>query len=369
MNRRKWLASTAILGASNLLFRDATPYASIMDHWNTEPSKKIYLGANENPYGPSEKAKEAMKHFIEEGHRYPVALGKALREKISEKYGLKEDYVVIGAGSSEILSLLANWCLFEKLPVIAGDISFPILPAFVKKYGGEVISVPMTSKKGYDLEALFDESRKKRGLIYLVNPNNPTGTKLTKSEIVAFSHRVTDRCYLAIDEAYIEYLGEEESCMDLIAENPKGIIIKTFSKMYGLAGMRIGYGVAHPTLAALIRKQQAWPSMNISVLGLAAASASMEDTAFVQKCKKANEKVKVFTQKELRKLDLLSIDSFANFIYYRCNPTSIDIPQHFEKHNIMVGVGEVNNEQWMRLTLGTMEEMETFISVAKSIWT
>ncbi len=367
MNRRNWLSSAAILGASSFIPHSVLAQPQI-DENTIEEQSAIYLRANENPYGPSRKALVAMQEQLAKGNRYPGHLRRDFVKGIAQKYDVTSDHVVLGAGSTEILQLIANWCLYQKLPVISGAITFTVLPKFVQKFGGEAYLAEMTSGKGFDLDAIGDMARKNPGLIYLVNPNNPTGTKLDKSDIEAFCSLHSKDSYIVIDEAYIEYLDEKESCVNLIANNPKIIIVRTFSKIYGLAGMRVGYCLAHPDTAELIRMHQSWAGVNLNNVGLAAAMASLEDVEFAERTKASNEQVRAYVQEELRKMGLLTIDSCTNFVFYRCGRTDIDISRHFTSNNVWVRTMKVETEEWMRVSIGTQKEMERFIEIAKQLW-
>ncbi len=327
------------------------------------------LGANENPYGPSEKARIAISNDMGASNRYPSKLRAEFQHKIARKFRTNPLSVVLGAGSSELLQLLACWCVRENHVVTTAELTFDILPDYIKRFGGEVLKTPMTDKKGLDLTKIELVAKRNPGVVYLVNPNNPTGSKLPYNDLKEFCKRVSEHSYVIIDEAYIEYVGGDESMAPLIRINPKVIVVRTFSKIYGLAGLRVGYLLATPETAAMLRSYQIWKGAALNNLGIVAASESLDAIDFVERSRLKNQEVRKYTLNELRKIGKHCITPHANFIWFRCDPVVLNIAAVYAKNDIKVGTTTVDGETWMRVTMGTRETMQHFVRIAKAIWT
>ena len=368
MNRREWLSSTAVLGASSLVYPIETfqPFQVSVDR---KRNSKVNLGANENPYGPSENARKVIQENIIGGNRYPNELRKQLIDELALKFGVSNQSVLLGAGSSDLLQVLACWCIREKLHLTTSELTFDLLPTYVKRFGGQMVKTKLTTNMGLDLKSIETSSIKNPGLVYLVNPNNPTGSKLDYGDLLAFCKRVSKHSYIIVDEAYIEYVPNNESVISLINDNPKIIVVRTFSKIYGLAGLRVGYALANPKIASTLRSYQVWSGASLNNLGIAAAIASLSDINFVQESRLKNLESRRYTLEELRKLNRFCVEPYGNFIWFKCDPFEVDINRMYAENNIEVRAGKINGETWMRVTIGRKETMQRFIKVAKSIWT
>ncbi len=368
MDRRNWISSTALLG-STLLFQPAKALShSITDLDQDQDS--IKLSSNENPFGPSKKAMEAIEEYIVQGNRYPNELRQQLINQLALRFGVDNQSILLGAGSSDLLQLLSFWCIHEKKTVITSKVTFDVLPKCVERFGGEVIATDLTNDKGFDLDAIEESSNKKTGVVYLVNPNNPTGSKLSYNDLLAFCDRVSRHSYIIVDEAYIEYIADNESVIQLVESNSRIIVLRTFSKIYGLAGMRVGYLIAAAGFIQTLRKYQVWSGSNLNTLGLAAAKASLEDDTFLATVRNLNSESRDFTLGELRGLGLYCAEPYGNFIWFNCGEIGVlPLRNTYAQNNLIVGASEVAGSTWMRVTIGKKETMQRFIEVAKSIWT
>ena len=366
MNRRKWISNSLLFGASAI----SNPYDVFAHTASTaeKPGSPIKLSSNENPYGPSKKALLAIEENLLKGNRYPNEARVQLTDTIATKFNLSRKSVLLGAGSSDILQLLACWCIREKHTVTTSKLTFDILPKYIKRFGGHLYQTELTPEKGLDLNAIEAISNKNPGVVYLVNPNNPTGSKVAYNDLLDFCERISQHSYVVVDEAYIEYVVNDESVAHLIQNNPKIIVVRTFSKIYGLAGLRIGYALAHAETADTLRNYQVWAGSNLNNLGIAAATASLADTTFVTESRSKNLENRAHTLNALRKLGRFCVEPHANFIWFRCNPFEGNLGKIYARNNIIVGAGEVDGGTWMRVTIGKKETMQRFVEVAKSIW-
>lgn len=330
----------------------------------------VKLSANENPYGPSKLAQEAIRKHIVNGNRYPNELRNQLTEQLAECESLDKSNILLGAGSSDLLQLLACWCVHENKSLHTSKLTFDILPGFVKRFSGHVLEAEQTEDKGFDLVKIEANANENPGLVYLVNPNNPTGSKLNYNELLAFCKRVSRHSFVIVDEAYIEYVDGNESVSHLIRSNDRIIVVRTFSKIHGLAGLRVGYLLGHSEVVQLLKKYQVWSGANLNVLGMAAAQASLTDSEFLNEARKKNEENRSYTHTALKRLGRYCVEPNANFIWFDCgNRDGTQLSHVFAQNNIIVGAGTVDGSTWMRVTIGKEETMQRFIKVAKSIWT
>jgi histidinol-phosphate aminotransferase len=363
-NRRQWLAQSG-LALAGLGLSGKQSWAREFDnnHDSTYrlPGNIIKLSSNENPHGPSPKARIAMAEAVTLSNRYPWDTTNALREKIATLNQLKKENVLIGAGSSEILGLVAQLAALEKGNAVAADPTFRIWWTAAERNGLEILKVPLNADKKHDLQAMLSRINKQTRLLYLCNPNNPTGTVVYSNLLKSFIEEVGSKCLVLLDEAYIEYCNEPSLC-SLVSSNKKLIVAKTFSKIYGMAGARIGYALAHPELIQQLNKLQPWENAGASAVSLAGAIASLDDNDFLMKSKKLNNEAKKFTVAELSKLELPSIPSHTNFLYFSLKNYNGDYLQRMAANNIIAGRLVESVDQWYRITIGTMEEMKHFIS-------
>jgi len=326
----------------------------------------IRLSSNENPYGPSPMARKAMADAIASSNRYPWDVTTNLRETIASQYGLTKEHVLMGAGSSEILGLVTQLAALQKGNAITADPTFSIWIPAARKMGLEIISVPLTADKKHDLKSMLSKLNASTRLFYICNPNNPTGTILPAQQIKDAAEEASKQSLVLIDEAYIEY-GNEPTQTALVHSNKNIIIAKTFSKIFGLAGARIGYALAHPDTVKELSSLQPWSNAGASAVSLAAAIASLEDKKFLQDSKKWNQEAADFTAKELKGAGLYVIPTSTNFIYYSIGSYKGPWQDDLRAKNILTGRIVEPTGQWTRTTIGTMDEMKQFIKAVNTI--
>lgn len=330
------------------------------------PGTPIRLTSNENPYGPSMLARQAMADAVASSNRYPWDVTGKLLEQIGSHYHLSSDHVLIGAGSSEILGLTAQLAALSKGNAVTASPTFPIWIPAAERLGLQVIKLPLTRDKKHDLPAMLSKVNNETRLVYLCNPNNPTGTTLPSNDIKNFIEEVSRKSLVLLDEAYIEYC-DQPTLAPMVAANKNLIIAKTFSKIYGLAGARIGYALAHPETIGKLGGLQPWENAGASAVSLAAAMASLQDKNFVASAKENNRKVSAYTMNELKALGFECIPSDTNFLYYSLGKYNGNWQEQMRANNILIGRITEEDGKWTRTTIGTMEEMQAFISAAKQI--
>lgn len=365
LHRRDWLKQSSIAFAGLSLMAPISSLAAEKINFGFADGP-IKLTSNENPYGPSPLARKAMADAILSSNRYPWDVTTLLREKIGGMYGFDKEYVVMGAGSSEILGLVAQLASLQRGNAISADPTFSIWAVAAERLGLQINRVPLTAEKKHDLRSMLSRLNNETRLFYICNPNNPTGTILPTTEIREAAIEASKQCYVLLDEAYLEYT-KEPSLANLVKENKNIIVAKTFSKIYGLAGARIGYAIAHPDTIKRMTSLQPWSNAGTSAVSLAAALASLDDKTFLANSKKWNREAGDFTQKELRSIGFTVIPSNTNFIYYSIGNFNGNWPELLKAKNILTGRIVEQSGQWTRTTIGTMDEMKQFIQAAKTI--
>jgi len=326
----------------------------------------VRLSANENPYGPSARAHEAMKNAHDVCNRYPDEANDVLIDKIAKINNINREQIVLGDGSSEILKLCAETFTGPTQgKLIAADPTFESILEYSQAGGAEVVKVPLTSSHAHDLEKMGATAQK--GLIYICNPNNPTASITPKNDVRDFIAKTSPETMILVDEAYFHYADspDYESVIPLVKDHPNLMVARTFSKIYGMAGLRCGYCVAQPETIKRMHGFQMFDSVN--VMALAAASASLDDETQVTNGRKMNSEAKGYTLSELEKLGYKSIPSQANFIMFDCKKPVVPIIQAMKDKKVAVGRLFPAYPNHMRLTIGKQSEMESFVSAFKQV--
>jgi histidinol-phosphate aminotransferase len=366
-NRRNWLKQTGFALAGFTLLSDSLYASPGYDFKRNPPGGPIRLSSNENPYGPSPMARKAMAAAIAGSNRYPWSNTNLLLDKIAAPYGLKNENVLLGAGSSEILGLVAHYASLQKGNAVSADPTFRSWWNAAEKCGLQIIKVPLTTDKKHDLPAMLKSMNDTTRMVYVCNPNNPTGTVAASAELSNFITAVSKKALVMLDEAYIEYC-DEPSMAAMVTTNKNLVVVKTFSKIYGLAGARIGYALGHADTIDQLASLQPWANAGASAVSLAAASASLDDKDFISSAKTKNAAAKNLTCQVFKALNITYIASHTNFLYYSSKGFNGDINDELKKNNIEGTRIIEETGRWTRITVGTMDEMKIFTDVLKQIW-
>jgi len=366
-SRRQWLqqSSFALLGLG-ISFRSMGNEEGIERITGIE-NGLINLGSNENPYGISAKAKQAIIDMMGETNRYPfnVASLQSAKKTLGDYYKVSEDQVLITAGSGEGLAMLARH--FNKGNIVTADITFGVLPNTAKKIGTKVIEIPLTKEKVHDLPAMMKAINSETQLVYICNPANPTATIVKADELKRFCEEASKKTVVLIDEAYNEFLdnSNSQSMIGLIEKNPNILVIKTFSKIHAMAGLRIGFVIGHPTLIKKLQPDYFQSSqLAVSVLSLNAAMTSLNDEEHKLMSKQKNEAARKYTMDEMKKMGIQFIPSYTNFIFYPVkNYAGEYSADMYNKHKIIMRSNKYSDGQWARVSVGTIDEMKQFIRV------
>src|SRR6266404_2814114 len=370
ISRRKF-AQLLGIGAATAVVRPplsfAKPTQSVVTPL-TEGGNIVRLSANENPYGPSPKALQAITESFGLTCRYPDEHNNVLIDKLAKLNGVNHDQILLGDGSGEILKLCAETFTGPQIgKLVAANPTFEAILNNASANGAEVVKVPLTSTHAHDLPKMLSSA--KAGLIYVCNPNNPTASITPKDELRDFIAKAPPETVLLVDEAYFHFADSPnyESVIPLVKDHPNLIVARTFSKIYGMAGLRCGYCVAQKQTVERMRPHQMWDSVNC--MALAAASASLDDPDHVPNGQRLNSEAKTFTIGELDKLGYKTIPSQANFIMFDCKRPVVPLIQAMKQQNVHVGRLFPALPNHMRVTIGRKSEMETFVSGFREVAT
>jgi histidinol-phosphate aminotransferase len=324
----------------------------------------VRLSANENPYGPSASATSAMRDAIRRVNRYPDDEVDALTATIAKLHGLSADHIILGDGSSEILKLVASAYLGPTRKVVMADPTFEALAHYARAAQAEVVKVPLTPAYAHDLDKMAVPGA---GVIYICNPNNPTASITTKQNVRAFLQAVPESAMVLVDEAYFHYAEspDYESVIPLVQMRPNLIVARTFSKIFGMAGLRCGYGVAQPGVIEKMNQQKPWDSVN--VIALAGAQASLLDTAHVTDGRKRNNDTRNGVTTALTQLGYEVVPSQANFFMVNIRRPVRPVIDAIRAQGVHVGRLFPALPQYLRVTIGTPQEMQSFLSAFRTV--
>jgi len=370
VSRRKF-AQLLGAGAAAVVVRPSLSFAKPSQYVVTpltEGGNVVRLSANENPYGPSPKALQAITDSFGLACRYPDEHNNVLIDKLAKLNGVNHDQILLGDGSSEILKLCAEtFTGKERGNLVVADPTFEAILEQAKVNGAEVVKIPLTPTFAHDLPKMLAVA--KQGLIYICNPNNPTASITPKDELRDFIKKTPRETTILVDEAYFHYADspDYESVIPMVKDYPNLVVARTFSKVYGMAGLRCGYCVAQPDTIKQMRPHQMWDSVNC--MALAAATASLDDPDQVTNGQRSNREEKTFTTSELDKMGYKTIPSQANFIMFDCKRPVVPIIQAMKQRNVHVGRLFPALPNHMRLTIGKKSEMESFLAAFREVIT
>ena len=360
-NFLRTLGAGAAAGAAVHPLRVLSSAAVFEPQRQQQPDGPIRLNSNENAYGPSPKAAAAMRAAMPLANRYPDSEYDAVVARIARLHGIKTEQLLVGCGSSEILRVAAMAFLSSGKQFVQASPTFEASAFHARAAGAEVVSVPLNNRFAHDLDGMLARVNPSTGLIYICNPNNPTASITPRKDIEIFLSKLPANCMVLIDEAYHHYAASSAmyaSFIDQPVNDDRLVVCRTFSKVYGLAGLRLGYGVATP---AMVEKMNAYMTFN-SVNGIVpgTAIAAIDDTASVSEFvrKNADQRQEFFNQAQARMLK--PIDSHANFVMMNTHHPAPDIIEHFRKNNILIGRPFPPMDTYVRISLGLPPEMLAF---------
>ena len=324
----------------------------------------IKLASNENPLGPSPKAMEAMQQTASQIHLYPDGNAFYLRNAMAERLGVDVNQLIFGNGSNEIIEFVAHALLGPGTNIVVSQYCFAIYPIAAHLTGADCITVP-AKDYGHNLPAMKEAITPDTRIVFVANPNNPTGTLASHEDVLALVDAVPEHTLLVIDEAYFEFLKSPLDLVPRLQEKPNLLLMRTFSKIYGLAGLRIGYGIGHPEFIAALEKVR--QPFNLNAMAQAAALAAIDDTDHLEATRSNNAVGLEFFEQTLSELNIEAVTSHANFILANVGDGASTFQKLQERGVITRPMAGYQLPEWIRISIGTPTENEHCLSALREL--
>lgn len=345
-------------------YRAGKPVSELVRELGLEPGQVVKLASNENPLGLGVKAQAAIARAAQDLGRYPDANGFSLKNSLSARFGIQADQITLGNGSNDVLEIAAKAFLSANANAVFSQYGFAVYPLATQGCGATCKVVPALNY-GHDLNGFLNAIDLQTRVVFVANPNNPTGSFLSETELRAFLDAVPQDVLVVLDEAYNEFLDETQQydATQWIARYPNLLVTRSFSKAYGLAGLRVGYGVSSPDVAELMNRVR--QPFNVNSLALAAAEAALNDLDFLQKTHEMNKKGREQLTQGLLSLGLTCLPSAGNFVLFKAGSVDnagavvFDALQHLGV--IVRPVGNYGLPQWLRVSVGLEHENRRFL--------
>jgi len=339
------------------VYEPGRPIEEVARELHLKPAGIIKLASNENALGPSPRALAAMRKALTTAHLYPDGGGFYLRQALAKKLGVEMDNIILGTGSNEIIEFLYHAFVAPGDEVVAGDRAFVIYSIMAKMFQAGCVEVPFAGHT-HDLKVMREAITPKTKLVFVANPNNPTGTRVSNAELDAFIKSLPAHVICALDEAYIEFLDDPPPSIEY-AMKRNVVVLRTFSKIVGLAGLRIGYGVAQKECIHLL--QNVRQPFNVNAIAQAGALAALSDAGHIRKTKAMTRRGLAYFHKEFKRLKLEFVPSCANFILVNVGDGDRVFRGLQERGVIVRPMRGYKMPEWARITVGLPEENQRFI--------
>ncbi len=370
MNRRDWLKRGSAVGALTLLGGQtiaSTLTEKEIQMFNPRPlTNPAQLNFNENPFGPSARVRKAMTEAFDRGCRYPSSYLDQLIDKIARKEGVTPDHIVIGGGSTEGLKVTGLTYANNGGEIIAARPTFLAMLNYAKQWGGTINWVDLDDTLTHDVDEMEKRITSKTKLIFLCNPNNPTSTLLEKNKLIDFVSSASKKTIVFSDEAYYDFIEEKNypSMISMVKKGENVIVSRTFSKVYGLAGLRIGYLIAKPEIANRLRRNVV---ANTNVLAIQAAITAMDDNEFYEFSLKKVKEGKQLMYQTMDQMNLEYLKSNTNFIFFKTGRDIGTFNRQMLQEGVKVGRPFPPYTDWCRISMGTIEEVQMFNKALKKV--
>lgn len=351
------LANPSVL--SQPVYEPGKPIDDVARELGLDPSGIIKLASNENPFGPSPRALAAAHAALEHGQLYPDGGCYALRQRLAREWSLGPEQFVVGNGSNEILELVGHVFLRPGNEVVMGAPAFVVYKLVTLLFGARVVEVPLRDF-AHDLDAMAAAVTERTKLVFVASPNNPTGTANTADDLVRFARGLPDHVVLVFDEAYAEYVESAPDLRPLIAEGRKILCLRTFSKIHGLAALRVGYGYGSPELIRLLGRVR--QPFNVNAIGQAAALAALDDAPFIAQCRHDNRAGMRQLEEGLARLGVPTVPSAANFLLAQVGDGAGAFAALQRRGVIVRPVASYGLPFYIRITVGTREQNERLLA-------
>ena len=360
MTRREWINRSATVFGGSLLGAVAGVQSLNAASTATLLDKPVRMMFNENPYGPSQIARRAMRKAFEESNLYSMRGAKEeFKELMAKLNGVTPDHIAVGFGSGEILKKAALMNGIDKGELLSPSLTFETINRYAKTMKSNVNRIPMNKNIDIDLNRMNENVNNKTKMVYLCNPNNPTGSLMNTDELESFCSQVSKKSIVFVDEAYHEYVTDSKyrSMINLVKSGKNVIISRTASKVHGLAGLRVGFAITTPQIA---KRLESYLTDSLNIIGLRAAIASYKDKRFQNFSIDMNNKAKKVVAEYLDTKGIQYLDSQTNFMFIKTDIEISDFQPAMEKHGVLVGRPFPPFTNWCRLSMAKPEEMQKF---------
>ncbi len=347
-----------------IAYEPGKPVEELAREMGLSPNQIIKLASNENPLGPSPLALQAMHQALERAHFYPDGGGYKLRGAIAEHLGLDRSNIILGNGSNEIIEFLGHAFLKPGVEVVTAKHAFAVYGLMAQLFGAKTVEVEDPGFT-HDLPAMLKAITPQTRQVFIANPNNPTGTMVHQQEIDDFMAKVPDHVVVIFDEAYYEFLDEPPDVLRFVREGRNVVVMRTFSKIQGLANLRIGYGIAPAPLAAILQKTR--QPFNANGIAQEGAAAGLSDANHIRNTKEVTRQGKNYLQATFLDLGLEYVPSHANFVLVRVGDGDTVFQHLLRKGVIVRAMRSYKLPEWIRVSVGTMPQNEAFVSELKAL--
>ena len=348
------------------VYQPGRPIEEVARELGLEPGSIIKLASNENPLGPSRRAVAAMRNALGKAHLYPDGSAFHLKQKLATHLGVTPSNLVLGNGSNEVLEMVGHAMLRPGTGAVVSQYCFAVYP-IVTALSGAALTVVPARNHGHDLDAMLAAIRDDTRVVFVANPNNPTGTTASPAQLESFIQAVPSHVLIVLDEAYIEFL---DGALDLLpgirdGSRPNLLLVRTFSKIHGLAGIRLGYGIGHPDLIAQLEKVR--EPFNVNAVAQAGAVAALDDQSHAARTRKNNQRGLKLYSKTLKKLGLEYVPSTANFVLVRVGD-GLKVFSGLQKLGVITRpMAGYQLPEWIRISIGTSEENERCLAALTQV--
>lgn len=346
------------------VYQPGKPIEETARELGCEPSEIIKLASNENPLGPSPKAIAAMRDAIGNAHLYPDGGAFYLRNAIAKKLNITPDHIILGNGSNEIIELLAHAFLEHGDAIVTSEHAFVAYKIIARVFGAETIEAP-SRDYGCDLDAILDAVTERTEIIFIANPNNPTGTLLSAEAIERFMTRMAPHLIVVFDEAYYEFVDRMPDTLRYVRDDRNVVVLRTFSKIHGLASVRVGYGIARPELIEALHKTR--EPFNVNGIGQVGALAALADEEHQRETKELTDVGRAYFEREFTAMRLRFVPSAANFVLVNVGDGHSVFRALLERKVIVRAMKGYNLPEWVRITIGTMEQNRKCVAALREV--
>jgi histidinol-phosphate aminotransferase len=347
------------------VYQPGKPIEETARELDLDPNAIVKLASNENPLGPSPKAMEAMRAELEKGHLYPDGGGYCLCKAVAIKLGLAPENVILGNGSNEVLEFLGHAFLNPGDEVIASQYAFIVYKLIATSFGAHTIEVPSPDYQ-QNLDGVLAAITPKTRLIFIPNPNNPTGTLVSQRAIDNFIARISENVIVVFDEAYFEFLDRPPDTLRFVRDGRNVVVLRTFSKIHGLAGLRIGYAVAPADLIEVLHKTR--QPFNVNSIAQVGALAALDDDEHQRETKRVIDEGRAYLHEQFAQMEIPFVPGTANFVMVNVGDGHRVFEELLRQHIIVRPLKGYNLPEWVRVSVGTMEENKKCVAALKEVF-